>query len=724
MARRPARQALLGVALLVGILLLLTTWTAICRDPWTLQLAGGAATLVLGVGIGARLLRAPGAAVVLAEVAALAGGALWVASGSGGIARLPTLVAGGVEHLREAAAPILPTAGSTLVLTVAVGLVALLADMLVIVLDRPGLAIVPLLVLLLVPPVALRDHLPPSTGLVWFALGLALVLLAARDLPVRGTGAALRASGLAVGLGTTCLALVTASVIAPQITVPSGRGDSGDAIRMNDVSQDLRREIAQGTNSTAFTYTSEDHAGRYMRLYSLPTFNAQGWHLTNSAVRTGALPAAPGRDQPGTRTRVEVTIGGFQSEWLPTPYAPVSHTAPGSWGYLPDSLAILALAGDRRAGATAGLTYSVESSVSNPTQAQILAAPAAAPPDADLTGSVPSDVTPELVQLANTITAKAATPGAKALAILRYLQQPQFRYSLDAQPGSGYEGLQDFLLEDHKGFCVQYAASMAILGRIAGVPTRLAIGFAPGRKLEGGRWLVTMHDMHAWPEMYLGGLGWVAFEPTPGGRGGTDTPDATSSPAPPPTAPTTTPTEDASATPSAAPSTSTATPGSDGGGIGFGWLPPVAALGGVVALVLAFGTPGWLRRRRRRARLAGGREPAVLALDAWAEVSATSRDYSSPVPAGSPRFAAEALAEWLPDPDAADGVRRLGIAVERAEYGGQAHPPETGDWAAVTAAASSALAERAPSRWARWRGRMWPMSVFDRPADRPHPPAR
>ena len=41
-----------------------------------------------------------------------------------------------------------------------------------------------------------------------------------------------------------------------------------------------------------------------------------------------------------------------------------------------------------------------------------------------------------------------------------------------------------------------------------------AVGFLPGNR-DGDRWDVTIHNLHAWPELYLDGLGWVAFEPTP-----------------------------------------------------------------------------------------------------------------------------------------------------------------------------------------------------------------
>ena len=56
---------------------------------------------------------------------------------------------------------------------------------------------------------------------------------------------------------------------------------------------------------------------------------------------------------------------------------------------------------------------------------------------------------------------------------------------------------------------------MITMARLEGIPARMAIGFTPGEKLEDGSFEVTSHDSHAWPELFLEGLGWVPFEPTP-----------------------------------------------------------------------------------------------------------------------------------------------------------------------------------------------------------------
>lgn len=706
MSTRPVNAALLGLALIAGVTPLAGTWGALIQGGLALALMQGAVLAVLGTGILARVARLRPSITVLVEFAVLTVGIAWFGSASGGIVGIPGLLAGGWAHLASSVAPVTPTVGSTMILCIAVGLIALVADLLVAGLNRPSLVLVPLLTLLLIPSASMKDHPAPIAGLPWFAWGLAIIWFTAQR---RGSTGPRRLAARTAAAGTAalsaCLALVIALVAAPRVPVPGPPEPTDSAIQMNDVSQDLKRQIRLGADTPALEYRSEN-GPQYLRLHSLPTFTGAGWHLTNSSWLTGPLPAPPGQDAPIETSRIDVTITGLRSEWLPAPYATVSTTAAGRWGYLPDSLSILA--GDRGM-TTAGMTYAVQARVPRPTEDQIRRAAAALPPDAALTTSVPSDITPELVQLSQQITRGESTPGGKALAILSYLKQPKFTYSLDALPGSGYDGLKDFLFRDNRGFCVQYAASMAILGRIAGLPTRMAVGFAPGKR-TGDHYTVTMHDMHAWPEVYLGGYGWVAFEPTPSGNGAVITGEQPSAPSDSPR-----PTQSASSSETASASASpseTATPVNPEPTPErpMPVLVPLAALG-VVGLAAVAATPWWIRRRRRTLRLAEGGNASDQALDAWAELRDTVRDYGRAWPPGSPRFAAEEIASWVPAGAAADGVRRLALATERAEFGGPGFPPQGDHWGGVVSSVAAALASQLPSRWARLRAVAWPASV-------------
>ena len=81
---------------------------------------------------------------------------------------------------------------------------------------------------------------------------------------------------------------------------------------------------------------------------------------------------------------------------------------------------------------------------------------------------------------------------------------------------TGVESVAAFL-QQRAGYCVHFASTMAVLARDLGIPARVAVGFTAGEEQKDGSHVVKTHDAHAWPELYFGGVGWVAFEPTPAG---------------------------------------------------------------------------------------------------------------------------------------------------------------------------------------------------------------
>jgi len=73
-----------------------------------------------------------------------------------------------------------------------------------------------------------------------------------------------------------------------------------------------------------------------------------------------------------------------------------------------------------------------------------------------------------------------------------------------------------FLNDERRGYCDMFASSFAILCRTAGIPARLATGFAPGDPNGGGGFNLRGEDKHAWTEVYFPGTGWVALDATAG----------------------------------------------------------------------------------------------------------------------------------------------------------------------------------------------------------------
>ena len=124
--------------------------------------------------------------------------------------------------------------------------------------------------------------------------------------------------------------------------------------------------------------------------------------------------------------------------------------------------------------------------------------------------------------LTTKVTAGRTSAYDKAMAIQEYLRADGgFTYSLTLAPPArnragnvvGSDPLTNFLLTK-RGYCVQFATAMVMMSRAAGIPARMNIGFLPGTESKGV-WTVIAADAHAWPELFLDGVGWTRFEPTP-----------------------------------------------------------------------------------------------------------------------------------------------------------------------------------------------------------------
>ena len=118
--------------------------------------------------------------------------------------------------------------------------------------------------------------------------------------------------------------------------------------------------------------------------------------------------------------------------------------------------------------------------------------------------------------LARRIVAGAATDYDKAARLERFLLT-QYPYDLRVSPyPRDGDAVDHFLFQVQAGYCSQFATAMAVMGRLVGLPTRVAIGYIPGeyQSLTGVH-AVRLQDAHAWVEVRFEESGWVAFDPTP-----------------------------------------------------------------------------------------------------------------------------------------------------------------------------------------------------------------
>jgi len=126
---------------------------------------------------------------------------------------------------------------------------------------------------------------------------------------------------------------------------------------------------------------------------------------------------------------------------------------------------------------------------------------------------LPEQIPNRVLTLARDLTATAPTPYDRAKAIENHLRA--FPYNLDLPAPPKQDIVDYFLFDLRQGYCDYYASSMVVLARAAGIPARLAVGYASGTyDAENGRYLVTEADAHSWPELYFPEYGWIPFEPT------------------------------------------------------------------------------------------------------------------------------------------------------------------------------------------------------------------
>lgn len=130
--------------------------------------------------------------------------------------------------------------------------------------------------------------------------------------------------------------------------------------------------------------------------------------------------------------------------------------------------------------------------------------------------ALPQDLPPRVLGLARDLTATAPNGYDRALAIENYLHTIPYTLELPAPPPD--RDVADYFLFDlRRGYCDYYATAMAVLARAAGLPARIAVGYAPGTYDESTRtYRVIEGDAHSWTQVYFPKYGWVDFEPTSG----------------------------------------------------------------------------------------------------------------------------------------------------------------------------------------------------------------
>ena len=466
----------------------------------------------------------------------------------------------------------------------------------------------------------------------------------------------LRRGILGIAALTTSAALAASLFLGARLPAAGQTWDLGanGGVQLVDPSLDLIRNINSTSDRPVLSYRSDDGQGTYLRLAALSGFTENGFGLVPTELFPAPLPVQQPRGQQRW-VRVNITVGDFTSQWLPLPWVPNGFTAAGDWRYDRSTLSVAAV-GDTQTDGTRKLRYRATGWQPIDVDDALAGAAVGDPRDRGLTLALPDGISDDVRATVAQVTSGSASAGDKALALRDYLRNGAFRYSTQIVPGTTIGTLNDFLTGSRVGYCEQFAGGLATMARIAGIPSRVVVGFLPGRK-SGNVWNVGVRNMHAWTELYFDELGWVALDATPPGavEGG---PPATSRPEP-----TISPSSAAPQTEAPVPRPTTAerpTPSAD-------TAPPLWPILGWLAGALVLIALPLLTRAGLRALRLSRRAPGPAAEGAWAETKELLADARIRVGDGSPRQQAVEVAGRL-DASAAGAVRELAVAVERARY--------------------------------------------------------
>ena len=303
-------------------------------------------------------------------------------------------------------------------------------------------------------------------------------------------------------------------------------GDEPQGVQITTLVQVAQEEV---NDPSIALFTVHSHTPTREMVAALDEFNGNSWSATaagpSTALGSFSPPLSADERQPPPATPDgsghEQLVQVFEVSGLG------GHRIP-SWGY-PLAVADAGqVSRDGPGGSVVsdtwlqrGSVYAVDSIVPDPSPAQLEADSPNVSNLQDL--QLPQPVPSRLAELAKSLVVGATTAYQKALDLDSYLTSPKFHYHLPERtksgvitPSPGYGGVLSFLFKSPTGYCQQFATAFAVLARIDGLPTRIAVGFLPGARVGHDEWQVDGTDTHAWPQVQFANYGWIDFEPTPG----------------------------------------------------------------------------------------------------------------------------------------------------------------------------------------------------------------
>ena len=504
-----------------------------------------AVLLIAATGLALRSLQVPTVLVGLGQLLVLlflitgaftTHGILQVIPGPEAFGEIGSTLSAAAEQIRVGLPPVEGSQPILCLVTILVGLVAVLVDTLTVAAAAPAATGLVLLCVYAVPAALSEEMLPWWTFLLGGAAFAGLLAVDGNHRHRRwrtreAPGSSGKPGVLSAPVAVVCAAIVL-GLFGGAITwvgtvgrIPFGNGGDGPGAGSGGFGiqpfTELRGMLDQGANRELFKVRGLGTDKRLLRAMTLDTYYPnKGWGLhdegrSQQGVPVGPqLPPAPGDDGSGAARRIDVEPSSWRDNWLPVYGAPRVIDG-ASNGYLYDQVSGTVFT----TRSEVPPSYVEYASLKEPTAQELRVTPRVddLPPRYTQIDRVDDRVRAKTQQL----IANESNDFDRASAIWRYFTaQNGFVYDTKTAPANDADALADFILNGKRGFCEQFASAMAVMLRVAGIPSRVAIGFTPGVQVNDYLSINTQ-DAHAWVEAYFGDKGWVTFDPTPlsDGRG-------------------------------------------------------------------------------------------------------------------------------------------------------------------------------------------------------------
>ena len=418
------------------------------------------------------------------------------------------------DQFQTAVAPVIYEVGWATLAGMAMVIVIVMADAFAFKAEARGEALVPGGVLFVFIAALSRDRMRLSSAMLLVGAGI-LAVVALRNLHDRSRQVELSASGnrhsltWPAAVGAAVAIALLAGIVGPRIPGADAdplyqtRGRGGGITSVGNPLVDIRSRLVNRGDFELFRMNSDTES--YWRLTTLPEFDGRTFKLPSRPL--DRVDDTDGARPEGRAIRQRIQLLALSDKMVPAAAAAYQVAPNKDMRINPDTGTLLKLS-----DLQSGEQFTIVSVAPELTPDRLRAASTANPPD-EIFLDLPDDVPDSVYELAGEVTAGATTGYDKVLALEHYFHD-NFAYSTEVQAGHGNNALENFL-QIKKGYCEQFAATFAVMARTLGIPSRVAVGYTPGRLRSDGWYSVLGRNSHAWPEIWFDGVGWVPFEPTP-----------------------------------------------------------------------------------------------------------------------------------------------------------------------------------------------------------------